>query len=606
MLLFGCASPCAAQSDEEQLLADLLDVMSEETELATKTRLNTDFVPGLVSVLERERLLGLGMRTVWDALVLVPGVEPALDDRGTPTVTVRGLPFPFNSGNIKILLNGVPTGREAAGVNSSVLFLPLSQVERIEFIRGPGSVVYGDFAFQGLLNVITMQGSSGGGVTVADDSMRQAQARLADAGEGWRYAVDASAQRADRAPLPIGRTGDDHRHSVLAFVQRGDFSLQTHSVRRDLDEAGGPDADYHENSFASELRYGREIDSGLEFQARLHLLDTDIDKRIVQFRAREYELGVDWIWQASDAHQWLMGVESQLSDIDEGVIDLRGSPLFPPILREPLRDQQRRQHALFAQDQWRVAESLTLTYGLRYDDIDDIGSRITPRVSAVWQFADQHLLKLQYAEGFRGPTFFELHGSTSTDRLRHEVNRTSELTYVFKNPQRTARATLFRSRYDDMFFITFPELGFDNVADAESRGVEIEWSQQIGDALRLDAQYSRTHSEDTRNPLRQSQDITSTPDHLGHLALLYRHGDDDLFGLRWIAVGDRPSTSGYDQLGLSYTRSRFLSPSIELRVGIDNVGNARAPYPLPGPLGDIPFVYQDRVSWVELSWQPQH
>ena len=41
-----------------------------------------------------------------------------------------------NTGGIQVLLNAVPTSREAAGANSSVLLVPIAQVERIEVERG--------------------------------------------------------------------------------------------------------------------------------------------------------------------------------------------------------------------------------------------------------------------------------------------------------------------------------------------------------------------------------------------------------------------------------------------------------------------------------------
>ena len=141
LALVALASPARAADEDE---AELLAVLKQETDIATKTRMNSDFVPGIVSILDGDRLRALGARTVWDAMSYVPGVQPMLDGTATPEVAVRGIPFPFNSGSIQILLNSVPIARASAGLNASVLLLPLVQVERVEFIRGPGSVLYGD------------------------------------------------------------------------------------------------------------------------------------------------------------------------------------------------------------------------------------------------------------------------------------------------------------------------------------------------------------------------------------------------------------------------------------------------------------------------------
>tara|TARA_Y100000588_G_scaffold124518_2_gene136464 strand:- start:520 stop:1005 length:486 start_codon:yes stop_codon:yes gene_type:complete len=128
---------------------ELLEIIDEETTVATKTKLNSDYVPGMVTVLHDEDLEALGIATVWEALSLVPGMQIYRSDRGDPFVTVRGMPFPFNSGNIKIPTNSVAMSRETSSLNTSVLLMPVEQVERIEVVRGPGSSVYGNFAFRG-------------------------------------------------------------------------------------------------------------------------------------------------------------------------------------------------------------------------------------------------------------------------------------------------------------------------------------------------------------------------------------------------------------------------------------------------------------------------
>ncbi len=143
-----------AQTDDKEL-EDLLSVVQQETQLATKTRMNSDYVPGIVTVLDGNDLEALGVTTAGEALGLIPGIIYQRDRNGVPNVIVRGLDFPFNSGNIQIQINGIPLVRADAGFNSAALLIPVEQIDRIEVIRGPGSVVYGDYAFMGLVNIIT-------------------------------------------------------------------------------------------------------------------------------------------------------------------------------------------------------------------------------------------------------------------------------------------------------------------------------------------------------------------------------------------------------------------------------------------------------------------
>ena len=84
LLLLVLALPLFAQEEDPEL-AELLAVIENETAIATKTRMNSDYVPGIVTVLEAEELEALGFHTVWEALAMVPGVQPVRD---TPALGV--------------------------------------------------------------------------------------------------------------------------------------------------------------------------------------------------------------------------------------------------------------------------------------------------------------------------------------------------------------------------------------------------------------------------------------------------------------------------------------------------------------------------------------
>ena len=145
----------AAGADPE--LRDLLSLLDDQTQLATKTGMNADFIPGMATVLSGEDLLDRGIRTVWGALGLVPGFSQGLEATGERQVLSRGVGFGYASGNIKILLDGVSMNASLTATANPVLNIPIEQVERIEVIRGPGSSVYGEFAYAGVVNVITRQ-----------------------------------------------------------------------------------------------------------------------------------------------------------------------------------------------------------------------------------------------------------------------------------------------------------------------------------------------------------------------------------------------------------------------------------------------------------------
>ncbi len=140
----------------------LEEILDETTQIATKTKLNVDYVPSVVSVLRKNELKALGIQTVSDALGLIPGVQVFINQFGQPTTVFRGyrIPNADKADKVKILVDGMSVGSEVSGSSSYFLNFPIELVERIEILRGPSSTVYGTGAFYGAVNIITKSSES--------------------------------------------------------------------------------------------------------------------------------------------------------------------------------------------------------------------------------------------------------------------------------------------------------------------------------------------------------------------------------------------------------------------------------------------------------------
>ncbi len=104
-----------------------------------------------------------GAVTLNDALRNQIGINIGNDPMLGSTVTMRGL----SGNNVKILVDGLPVnGREAGNIDLSQL--SLSNVERIEMVQGPMSIMYGSDALGGVVNLITKKdtGKRSAGLTL--------------------------------------------------------------------------------------------------------------------------------------------------------------------------------------------------------------------------------------------------------------------------------------------------------------------------------------------------------------------------------------------------------------------------------------------------------
>ncbi|OQX25454.1 MAG: hypothetical protein BWK80_15385, partial [Desulfobacteraceae bacterium IS3] len=70
------------------------------TDIATKTEMDADLAPGIVTILQGSELEERGFHTVWDALTLIPGLDTSMGANGSFQVTVRGIGNAIAAGKI--------------------------------------------------------------------------------------------------------------------------------------------------------------------------------------------------------------------------------------------------------------------------------------------------------------------------------------------------------------------------------------------------------------------------------------------------------------------------------------------------------------------------
>ena len=244
----GQTAPPDASTDQAEANR-LMSVLAQQSRRADETRLNADFVPGMVTVLYGDELEERGVRTVGEALTLVPGIDLAFTADSFWQTVVRGVPKIFASGHIEILLDGVPLST-AFGVDP-VVNMPVAQVGRLEIIRGPGSAIHGENAVAGVLNIIPRKSENrafasvgsfdtltGGGALSLEDAERDLAVHLNVAGLTTDGAeVNAGSDTLyggslDGVSYAAGDTNEemDYAAAFLAAELRG-LSLQAHYIR---------------------------------------------------------------------------------------------------------------------------------------------------------------------------------------------------------------------------------------------------------------------------------------------------------------------------------------------------------------------------------------
>ena len=146
--------PVTAEGDIFNLsLAELAQV---EISIATGNSTPLDRAPASASVINAADIRAMGARHLDEVLETIPGLHVSLSSlsRLEPVYSIRGIHTGFNP-HVLLLLNGVPVQSSLQGGRPTLFRLPVTSIERVEVIRGPGSAIYGADAYSGVINVIT-------------------------------------------------------------------------------------------------------------------------------------------------------------------------------------------------------------------------------------------------------------------------------------------------------------------------------------------------------------------------------------------------------------------------------------------------------------------
>ena len=138
-------------------------VVDAERIVVTATRSVSDVrtVPGNPSVVTAQDIADGHYTSVPEALEKKTGLffSNYADNPSEATVNIRGFGGDNPHGKVLVLLNGRKLNRpDMYGINWAQI--PMQAVERIEVVRGPNSVLYGDHAVGGVINIITRDGAA--------------------------------------------------------------------------------------------------------------------------------------------------------------------------------------------------------------------------------------------------------------------------------------------------------------------------------------------------------------------------------------------------------------------------------------------------------------
>ncbi|MEK7266752.1 MAG: TonB-dependent receptor [Pseudomonadota bacterium] len=488
-------------------------------------------VGSAVTVITAEEIDERQYAFVADALKASPGVALARNGAfgGFASARIRG----GSSGQTLVVIDGVIVNDPSApqgGFNFANL--DVADIEQIEVLRGPQSLVWGADAIDGVVSIRTKNSAAPASFILEGGSRGTARggATLSGAwGDAYARATFSGVTSNGISRAANGIESDAYRSLAASFT--GGAALSSNADiglnARVSDSRAGIDgfpppafvfADTPEVEDTTDYAVSARLDhrSGERYQGALTLAAASVDRRDTDLGAETFAATGDRL----TANYWgAMTLTPSLS-LEAGAKAERTAAKVSGV------DDHAVSGAVFALAEFRPVKSLVLSAGARRDEFSNFKGATTARVAGVLAISEKAdsatRLRASWGEGFRAPTLFELNfdqfGVTPNPDLRPERASGFDAGVEAEIGKILLRATYFRQRVKDQIDFDFAGSGYFNIDRVKSRGVEVEAEWSLSDIFEASLAYSFIDAKDQLTGLA----ILRTPKHSGSATFVVR------------------------------------------------------------------------------------
>ena len=156
LLLLNFTEAQTVKSDSTEIeiafvsLQELLEMGIDIASFKEQTIFNT---PSTVSVIDKETIKRFNFNTISEALNTVAGFSVMRTYLKRNLPTSRGILQDHYANKVLVMINNIPTWHAGTG-EGSIDRVDIADVERIEVLKGPASVLYGTNAYSGAINIV--------------------------------------------------------------------------------------------------------------------------------------------------------------------------------------------------------------------------------------------------------------------------------------------------------------------------------------------------------------------------------------------------------------------------------------------------------------------
>ncbi len=578
---------CAAEYAEDLTSLSLDELMEIDIGLSARLGDSVRESPAAVYILTRESISRSGANNIPELLRLVPGVEVTRFGKGKWGIGIRGFNGGIFTNRLLILVDGRSVFSPAkVGMFWDTLDTLISDIERIEVVRGPGTALWGSNAFNGVINIVTREAAdtTGGIVEIGAGDEEKWFAGVRYGGEfgsdgHWRGYVKSferdDASRPDGSENHDGWTGSQ---AGLRFdfgsVDRGAVSIQISAYEGeegeelDLPDLSSPTLG---GRFRTTLTYSganlladwrRQVSPRSHYSVRFSADHSEREDLLFDLTIDSYDLDFKHDYRPSAQHRliWGLGYRYTTDNLQDQHIR------FDPV---------RRHYDVgsgFFQYEHTLSDALRLVAGAKLEYNEFTGREWQPNIRAIWQLDEYSSVWAAVSRAHRTPS-----------RTEHDAI----IDFDYVNP-----AVQLQIRGDD---------GFES---ERLQAHELGWRRQFTSSLNVDLALFYNEYDGLRTLEPGAVEPTPNPPPMFTVPVIASNGADARSWGGELLVTNifSPSWRGefqYSQVQIAVNPRNSGDPNVENAEGESPLhrANLRSHWDLPGELGVSAMLrYVDRVE----------
>jgi outer membrane receptor for ferrienterochelin and colicins len=512
--------------------------------------------PASITLISSKEIEAYGFKNIAEVLRTVKGFYIS-DDKNYSYLGVRGFSRPTDYlDRILVMLNGHSTNDNIYGgaFIGNELAVDMNSISRIEIVRGPGSVLYGNSAMLAVINIITKDNISPNNFyssfQAGSYGFYQGSFNFSEEfSNGFNFFLSGllgskkgenlyfQEYDTDSTNHGLAENLDWEKYHGLSFsANYNELSLTSFLTHRNK---GLPTASYgisfndnrahtiDEQSFI-ELKYNKQISQSKNLMIRgyydNYFYNGFWPYEVLQVDKSEGKtLGfeVKFLWDLLENYRITLGSEYKNNIKAHYYYGTDNVTFFSD--NYPYTN-----YGFYFQNEYEISTNISFTFGLRLDRFSNIGTVLTPRAAVLIYPFKSSTLKLLYGEAYRAPNIYELNikdpygGYLGNSSLKSERIQTIELVWEEKLSKYIfGSISMYRYSMENLIDLkSIPDSylnQYENSGKINARGIEAELNAKLINGMNTYINYSIQSAKDKFSEKR----ISNSPQHMFKFGIIY-------------------------------------------------------------------------------------